>query len=81
MVRSRRWLSLSMISSSLRCALLDGGTLADEQLHRAGDRGQRVADLVREAGRELADRRHAVLDAQLLPASASQRVRSWKMKM
>ena len=39
---------------------------AGEHLHRARDRRQRVADLVRQARRELAHRDHAVLHPQLL---------------
>jgi len=37
-----------------------------EHLDRSGDRGERIADLVRDAGRKLADRRHPILQAQLL---------------
>ena len=47
-----------------------GRRRAGEHLHRAGDGGQRVADLVGEAGGELAHRGHAVLDAAAPPAAA-----------
>ena len=65
MVRSSRWLSLRMISSR-RCALLDGGTLVDSSCTEPEIAASGIADLVREAGGELADRGHAVLDAHLL---------------
>ena len=50
------------------------GQRARQHLHRAGDRRQRVADLVRQAGGELADRGHAVLHPQLFlhPTPAGQ---------
>ena len=64
MVRSRRRLSLRMISSR-RQALLEGGTLVDSNCTEPEIAAQ-VADLVRESGRQLTDRGHAVLDAHLL---------------
>ena len=42
------------------------GKCAREHLHRARDRRQRIADLVRQAGGHLAHRGHAVLEPELL---------------
>ena len=56
--------SFSTIDIS-RCSCGESDFEFLQHLHRAGDRGERVPDLVRDAGRQLADRRHAVFQPQL----------------
>ena len=56
--------SRSTMSISCACSALSGSSCAQD-LDRAGHRRQRIADLVRDAGRHLADRREPLLHARV----------------